>query len=82
MSALAPVVIVFGVEPSNLPPYKDFLLPVLQAVQALGGTAHAKEITTWIVANLAFDDESVGVEYANDRASRSCSTAWRGRGHT
>jgi restriction system protein len=53
------------VEPSELPPYKDFLLPVLHAVQALGGTAHAKEITEWMVDNLAFDDDAVAVEYPN-----------------
>lgn len=52
-------------EPSDLPPYKDFLLPVLHAVQALGGTAHAKEITAWMVENLAFDDDAVAVEYPN-----------------
>jgi restriction system protein len=51
------------VEPAELPSYKDFLLPVLHAVEALGGTAHAKEITTWIVENLAFDDDVVAVEY-------------------
>jgi restriction system protein len=53
------------VEPSDLPPYKDFLLPVLHAVQALGGTAHAKEITAWMVDNLPFDDHAVAVEYPN-----------------
>jgi restriction system protein len=53
------------VEPSDLPPYKDFLLPVLRAVQALGGTAHAKEITGWIVDELGFDDEAIAVEYPN-----------------
>jgi restriction system protein len=52
-------------EPSELPPYKDFLLPVLHAVQALGGTAHAKEITAWMVDNLPFDDDAVAVEYPN-----------------
>ncbi len=52
-------------EPQELPPYKDFLLPVLRAVQALGGTAHAKEITAWMVENLAFDDDAVTVEYPN-----------------
>jgi restriction system protein len=52
-------------EPSELPPYKDFLLPVLQAVQALGGTAHAKEVSAWMVENLGFDDDAVGVEYRN-----------------
>lgn len=52
-------------EPSDLPPYKDFLLPVLHAVQELGGTAHAKEITAWLVENLAFDDDAVAVEYPN-----------------
>jgi restriction system protein len=54
-----------GVKPSDLPPYKDFLLPVLLAVQALGGTAHAKEITAWIVEELAFNDDAVAVEYPN-----------------
>jgi hypothetical protein len=39
-------------EPSDLPPYKDFLLPVLHAVEALGGTAHAKEITAWMVEDM------------------------------
>jgi restriction system protein len=34
-------------------------------VQALGGTAHAKEITAWMVENLAFDDDAVAVEYPN-----------------
>jgi restriction system protein len=53
------------VEPSDLPPYKDFLLPVLRAVHALGGTAHAKEITAWIVQTMAFDDDSVTLEYPN-----------------
>lgn len=52
-------------EPSDLPVYKDFLLPVLQAVQALGGTAHAKETTAWMVEHLAFDDETVALEYPN-----------------
>jgi restriction system protein len=52
-------------EPSDLPPYKDFLLPVLHAVQALGGTAHAKEITAWMVENMGFDDDAVAVEYPN-----------------
>ncbi len=52
-------------EPSDLPPYKDFLLPALRAVQAFGGTAHAREITAWIVENMAFDDVAVSVEYPN-----------------
>jgi restriction system protein len=53
------------VEPSDLPPYKDFLLPVLHAVRALGGTAHAKEISAWMVEQLALEDDSVAVEYPN-----------------
>jgi restriction system protein len=53
------------VEPSDLPPYKEFLVPVLHAVQALGGTAHAKEITAWMVENGGFDDDAVAVEYPN-----------------
>jgi restriction system protein len=52
-------------EQSDLPPYKDFLLPVLHAVEALGGTAHAKEITAWMVENMGFDDEAIAVEYPN-----------------
>jgi restriction system protein len=53
------------VEASDLPPYKDLILPVIRAVQALGGTAHAKEISAWMVEQLAFDDEAVAVEYPN-----------------
>lgn len=52
-------------EPSDLPSYKDFFLPVLRAVEALGGTAHAKEISAWIVEQLAFDDDAIAVEYPN-----------------
>jgi restriction system protein len=53
------------VEPPNVPPYKDFLLPVLRAVDALGGTAHAKEISAWMVEHLGFDDDAVAIEYPN-----------------
>jgi restriction system protein len=53
------------VEPSDLPPYKDFLLSVLHAVRALGGTAHAKEISAWMVEQLALEDDAVAVEYPN-----------------
>jgi restriction system protein len=53
------------VEPSALPPYKGFLFPVLRAMQALGGTAHAKEITAWMVENMEFDDDALAVEYPN-----------------
>lgn len=52
-------------EPSDLPPYKDFLLPVLRAVEAVGGTAHTKEINAWLIDDMAFDDEAVAVEYPN-----------------
>jgi hypothetical protein len=48
-----------------VPPYKEFLLPVLHAVRELGGSAHAKEISTWMVENLGFDDNTVAVEYPN-----------------
>ena len=51
-------------EPTSLPTYKDFLIPVLQAVQSLGGTAHAKEVSAWIVEQ-SFDDDAVAVEYPN-----------------
>jgi restriction system protein len=34
-------------------------------VQALGGTAHAKEISAWMVEALAFADDAVAVEYPN-----------------
>ena len=50
---------------TDLPPYKDFLLPTLRAVDALGGTAHASEISTWIVEASDFSDEAIAVEYAN-----------------
>ena len=54
-----------AVDPSDLPPYKAFLLPVLRAVHALGGTAHAKEINAWLVDVMALDDDAIAVEYPN-----------------
>jgi hypothetical protein len=53
------------VEYSDLPAYKEFLVPVLRAVEALGGTAHAKEITEWMVEQLGYSDDAVAVEYPN-----------------
>jgi restriction system protein len=53
------------VTPSDLPPYKDLLLPVIQAVADLGGTAHAREISEWLVEHLGFADDAVALEYPN-----------------
>lgn len=53
------------VESTELPTYKDLLLAVLRALDALGGTAHAKEINGWLLENMAFDDEAVRLQYPN-----------------
>lgn len=53
------------VTPADLPPYKDLLLPVLRAVEDLGGTAHAREISEWLVEHLRLADDAVALEYPN-----------------
>jgi restriction system protein len=50
-------------DPTDLPSYKELLLPTLRAVDALGGTAHAREITSWVVEELGLGDEAVALEY-------------------
>lgn len=52
-------------EIADLPPYKEFLYPTLQAVNALGGTAHARELSARIVEAMGFPDEAVAIEYPN-----------------
>jgi restriction system protein len=51
------------VTPEDLPRYQDFILPVIRAVAALGGSARAGEIEARVVADLAPSDEELDVVY-------------------
>jgi restriction system protein len=49
----------------DLPTYRDLILPTLRAVEKLGGSAKAKEITDQIIDDLNFDDETLAIMYEN-----------------
>lgn len=49
----------------DLPTYRDLILPTLRAVDKLGGTAKAREITRQIIDDLGLTDEVLGVMYEN-----------------
>jgi restriction system protein len=49
----------------DLPTYRDLILPTLRAVEALGGSAKAREITDQIIDELDFDDQALGIMYEN-----------------
>jgi restriction system protein len=49
----------------DLPRYRELLLPTLRAVEALGGSAKAREISDQIIDDLGFDDEMLGFTYEN-----------------
>jgi restriction system protein len=49
----------------DLPRYRELILPTLRAVEALGGSAKAREISDQIIDDLGFDDEMLGFTYEN-----------------
>lgn len=51
------------VDASDLPPYFDLILPTLVAVDALGGSAKASEITSRLVEDLAPTEAELAVTY-------------------
>lgn len=51
--------------PEDLPPYSDLILPVLQAVSALGGSARSAEIVDQVLTDLNPTDEALAVTFAN-----------------
>lgn len=50
---------------TDIPPYHDLIYPVLKAVDALGGSARAREITTKVIDEIGADDELVAITYDN-----------------
>jgi len=49
----------------DLPAYSDLILPVLRAVQKLGGSAQAAEIVEQIISDLDPSDEALAVTFPN-----------------
>lgn len=49
----------------GLPTYRDFILPSIRAVGALGGSATASEIVDQVIADLRITEQVVSVTYAN-----------------
>ncbi len=47
----------------DLPSYQDLILPTLAAVEALGGSAQAREITGRLLEDLGFSDDQLAVRY-------------------
>jgi restriction system protein len=47
----------------ELPTYRDLILPTLLAVEKLGGSAKAREITNQMIDDLRLDDHTLGVMY-------------------
>jgi restriction system protein len=53
------------VTPENLPRYSDFILPIIKAVGALGGSAQASEVVDRVLADFNPTDEMMAVTYPN-----------------
>jgi restriction system protein len=49
----------------DIPPYQDLIYPVLKAVDALGGSAQAREITAKVIEDIEAPDELVAITYDN-----------------
>lgn len=50
---------------SELPTYQDLIYPTLRAVETLGGSAQAREITAQVLADIGATDEEVELSYDN-----------------
>lgn len=51
--------------PEDLPPYSDFILPVVKAVAVLGGSAQASEVVEHVLADFNPTDEMLAVTFEN-----------------
>ena len=51
--------------PEDLPAYSDLILPVIRAVEKLGGSAQAAEIVEQVLADLDPSEEALAVTFAN-----------------
>jgi len=49
----------------DIPPYQDLIYPVLKAVDALGGSAQAREITAKVIEDIGAPDDLVAITYDN-----------------
>ncbi len=49
----------------DIPPYQELIYPVLQAVEALGGSAQAREITAKVIEDIEAPDDLVAITYDN-----------------
>lgn len=49
----------------DIPPYQDLIYPVLQAVDALGGSAQAREVTAKVIEDIEAPDDLVAITYDN-----------------
>lgn len=54
-----------AVKPEDLPAYSDLILPVLRAVDALGGSARSAEIVEQVLSDLDPSDEELAVTFPN-----------------
>lgn len=48
-------------EAHAIPPYNEFMWPVLEALKALGGSATVQEMYEWVVADKQFTEEQQAV---------------------
>ena len=55
--------IAMAVDVATFPRYSELMLPLLQAVQSLGGSASSREITAALVELQGFTDEQMAVTY-------------------
>lgn len=55
--------------PEDLPRYSELILPVLQAVETLGGSGKAREVREEVLATLPGADDMVAVMYPNKPSS-------------
>lgn len=53
----------------DLPTYTDLMLPVVRAVETLGGSAQAKEIVAQVVEDLGISDEDLAITYETNGKS-------------
>lgn len=55
----------------ELPDYRSLILPTLRAVQRLGGSAQAREITAHLIESQSFSDEQLALTYGRENSDKS-----------
>lgn len=56
---------------SDVPTFKDLMLPVLEALQALGGSGSVAELNERVIASLRFTEKAAEKIYAPDRSGQA-----------